>query len=106
MTSPKSRPKMQIRMPHRRRLWPFTPPTKFTEERSGSLRLASPPVSSGFAAAKAPAVATRLVTLSAASLPNPLHTAELQWDQALVSQVRMNASSRTFVVDYRREDAF
>src|SRR5271154_3771680 len=67
MVIPKARPKMQNRIPHKRRLWPFTP-RKFTCERSGSLRLASPPAASWARAAEAPA---RNVTSAAQDARKP-----------------------------------
>src|ERR1700686_1082833 len=50
MTMPKPRPKTQKRRPIIRRRWPSMP-RKETDERSGSLRAASPPASSGWARA-------------------------------------------------------
>src|SRR4029077_11468890 len=58
MVRPKARPKTQKRMPKRSSLWPSTP-RKFTCERSGSVRLASPPADSGARRAKAAAALNR-----------------------------------------------
>src|SRR6266481_1203360 len=99
IVKPKSRPKTQIRMPHRSCFWPSrAPPRKRTEERSGSLRLASPPASLVWRA-NAPAVALSATIPVAANFADCCKTAELQLDQAFCSQVRMNASSRIKVAD-------
>src|SRR5260370_15244767 len=99
IVKPKSRPKTQIRMTNRRRLWPsMAPQRKRTEERSGSLRLASPPASLVWRA-NAPAVALSATIPAAANLADCCKTAELQLDQAFCSQVRMNASSRIKFVE-------
>src|SRR5579863_9299120 len=83
---------MQIRIPQRRRVWPLIPPRNFTDERSGNLRLASPPASLD-CAARAPVAETRAVILRAPSFDRPFKILELQVDQAFCSRVRMYASS-------------
>src|ERR1700747_3581796 len=92
-------------MPHRRSLWPsMAPPRKRTEERSGSLRLASPPASLVWRA-NTPALAPSATIPAAANFADCCQTAELQLDQAFCSQVRMNASSRIKVADEKRAGA-
>src|ERR1700752_1203744 len=86
MTRPKINPKTQNKMPNSSSLWPSTP-RKLTCERSGSLRLASPPASSLDWAGALKAV-TRLTAPAAA--PNfAIRHAE---DRALLSQVRMKTA--------------
>src|SRR5215469_4590619 len=87
-------------MPKRRSLWPFRPKTKFTDERSGSLRLASPPASLGDCAARAPVAETSAVMLNAPSFDELFKMFESQMDQAFCSQVRMKASSKTMRSDF------
>src|ERR1051325_4739223 len=91
---PKMRPKLQTRIPQRRRLWPsIPPPRKRTEERSGNFRLASP-LASLVCAARAPVAETRAVRPRAPSFAKRFQKFELPVDQAFCSQVRMNASSK------------
>src|SRR5581483_3369495 len=83
MARPKSRPKMQNRIPTRSNRWPSMP-RNCTVDRSGTLRLASPPTSpSGWAkAAAAPTV--RPANVAARFLVNRQPV-----DAALAIQVRM-----------------
>src|SRR5258708_30002535 len=68
-------------------------PKKRTEERSGNLRLASPPASLAGLAIAAAAARSEIIP-PAANFTDRCKTTELQLDQAFCSQVRMNASSR------------
>src|SRR6266480_1099851 len=79
MTSPKAKPNKQKRMPKSSSVWPSMP-RNLTCERSGSFKLASPPASS----ARAEAAARSATVTAAPNLVNLKH-----WDQAFVSQVRM-----------------
>src|SRR5258706_3485722 len=93
LVGPKSKPKTEIKMPQSRSLWPSIPPRNFTEDKSGNLRLASPPAS--FAPpAMAPAEASSIAEAAAENLAARVRDSELLWDQALYSQVRMNDSSK------------
>src|SRR5256885_8308758 len=80
MARPKSRPKTQTSKPKRRSLWPLTPRNE-TLERSGSLRLASPPASWDSASAAAP------LTNNSPMAAMALFRALQPCDQALLSQV-------------------
>src|SRR6266550_8382174 len=90
IVKPKSRPKMQIRIPQSNNVWPLIPPRNFTMERSGNFRLASPPAS----CAEAAAAESSTAVPPAVNLENRFKLPELQWDQAFCSQVRMYASSK------------
>src|SRR6266404_9593252 len=95
IVKPKSKPKMQIRIPHNSSVWPLIPPRNFTLERSGNFRLASPPAS----CAEAAAAESSTAVPPAVNLKNRFKLPELQWDQAFCSQVRMYASSKNKVLN-------
>src|SRR5258705_7244518 len=96
---------MQIRIPQSSSLWPsMAPPKKRTEERSGNLRLASPPASLAGLAIAAAAARSEIIP-PAANFTDRCKNTELQLDQAFCSQVRMNASSRIKVADEKRAGA-
>src|SRR5207253_7466196 len=80
MARPKRRPKTQTSKPKRRSLWPLTP-RKETLERSGSLRLASPPASWDCASA------AEALTNNSPTAAMALFRALQRCDQALLSQV-------------------
>src|SRR6267154_4293404 len=80
MARPKSKPKTQTSKPKRRSLWPLTPRNE-TFERSGSLRLASPPASWDSASAAEP------LTNNSPMAAMALFRALQPCDQALLSQV-------------------
>src|ERR1700742_1688456 len=85
MIRPKASPKMQKRMPKRSSLCPSIP-RKETEERSGSLRAASPPTSSVACAAN-DCTAVNSDSVVATALNFAIRHAS---DRALVSQVRID----------------
>src|SRR5580698_8632132 len=85
MIRPKDSPKMQKRMPKRSSLCPSIP-RKETEERSGSLRAASPPTSSVACAAN-DCTAVNSDSVVATALNFAIRHAS---DRALVSQVRID----------------
>src|SRR5580704_2183350 len=85
MIRPNAKPKMQKRMPKRSNLCPSMPRNE-TEDRAGSLRLASPPTSCVACAAKdCTAVSNDNI---AATTPN--FAIRHASDRALVSQVRID----------------
>src|ERR1700746_3795429 len=99
IVKPKSRPKIQIRNPKRSSLWPsMAPPRKRTEERSGNLRLASPPASLVWRAIRPLVTSSERMPVTP-NFADRFKTLELQLDQAFCSQVRMNASSRIKVAN-------
>src|SRR5581483_2336647 len=83
MARPKPRPRTQNRIPMSNSLWPSIP-RKLTEDRSGSLRLASPPTSElGWARAfEAPKVTRATIVARVLAALHPL-------DAIFASQMRM-----------------